>query len=677
MTKFYLFLIAAFAWALVGDQPKAAEPPLGKIAVQNKLGRLRPGAIRAGGWMGRQMKEDATVGWVADRQDQSLSGSWLGPDYGKKPFWQPYLDRKGAPVDGEYQAHWMDCVFRFGWLADLPEFRKLGKQCVDDLLTHLDPTGYIGVVPPEHRFIIDRNDGHYEMWSYGEHLNALLLYYDYTGDNRVLDACRRAADLVCSKYGPHSEGKTPIKGSWYTSVAAALSQLYRITGDRKYLDTADDMLRSFDYTKQILARPSEISGHSAGWPLMLMAMTEVYRCTGAKDLEKAMRLAHELTIRDHLQPFGSPSGQGEVFAGTGPYVNTELCDTFWWVWWWTEFAALTGESKYADFAEKAYFNALPGQRAKDGEAMAYFMAPNQLVATNAAARTYYPTRLEVECCQSNGPRILPIIAENMVLKTDDGGLAVVYYGKSRAETRLRDGVVVRLVQETDYPFDESVLIHVEMEGEPADFPLLLRVPGWCKTPSITINGQTATEPLESGTWARLERKWRDGDKIELRLPMETQVGFWREAAAYVERGPLLYALEVPHEKKSVDRWGAFEALPTKDAVWNYALLLDPRRPAKDIRFVRRGVSDSANAWERSPVALELKAFRVPDWTFKADATAARPGPLLPLLPLKSYQGLVEVSVWGRRSPKQETIRLVPFGFTLLRISYFPWCENTH
>ncbi len=520
-----VFLVVGLLWTAAVVPSQAANPSPGKMAVAGNFSRLPPGALKAGGWMQRQMEEDAAVGWAADRQGQSLCGSWLGPDYGKKPFWQPYIDPKGAPVDGEYQAHWMDCAFCFGWLTGLPEYRRLSKQCVDDLLAHLDGTGYIGVVPPDKRFDMKRYDGHYEMWSYGEHLNALLQYYDYTSDDRVLQACRRAADLVCSKYGPYSKTKAPIEGSWYTSVSTALAQLYRLTGDRKYLDTADHFLRSFDYTKQILANPSEISGHAAGWPLMLMAMIEVYRCTGASDLEQAMRLTHELTVRDHLQPHGAPSGQGEVYAGTGPYVNTELCDAFWWVWWWTEMTALTGESKFADFAERAYLNALPGHRAKDGEVMSYFMAPNQLVASEAAGRTLYPSRLQVECCQSNGPRILPIVTERMVLKTVDGGLAVLYYGTSSAAAQLRDGLKVQLIQQTNYPFDESVRIELKIDGEPAEFPLLLRVPGWCKNPSAKINGQASSEPLCSGTWAKIARKWQTGDQIEIRLPMEARVGF--------------------------------------------------------------------------------------------------------------------------------------------------------
>lgn len=675
MKKPILLLAAGLVWAAVNHQATLAESLPGKAAVAGKYARLPVGAVRAGGWMQRQMEQDAAMGWTADRQAQSLSGSWLGPDYGKKPFWQPYLDQKGAPVDGEYQAHWIDCAVCFGWLAGLPEYRTLTKQCVEQVLGHLDQTGYIGVVAGSDRFNVKRRDGHYEMWSYGEHLNALLRYYDCTGDKRVLEACRRAADLVSSKYGPRGQEKMPAEASWYTSVSAALAQLYRLTGNREYLDTADHLLRRFGYTKQIFANPAEITGHSAGWPITLVAMIEVYRCTGAEDLLKAMRLAHELTVRDHLQPHGAPSGQGEVYARTGPYVNTELCDPFWWAWWWTEMAVLTGEPQFADFAEKAYLNALPGHRAKDGNAMSYFSAPNQLVASNAAARTYYPTRLEVECCQSNGPRLLPIVTQNMVLRTADGGLAVAYYGPSHAEAQLRDGLKIRLAQHTDYPFDETVRIELKIDGGPAAFPLSFRMPGWCQNPSIAINGQAFSEPLRPGTWARIEREWTDGDRIEIRLPMEVRVGFWRGAAAYVERGPLLYALEVPFEKKPVDQWGAFEAFPTKAAVWNYALLLDPDQPARGVKFVRGEVPKGSNVWRHSPVALELNAFRVPDWTFAADATAKRPGPLLPLLPPKSYQGLVEVSTWGQHSPKRETIRLVPFGCTLLRMTYFPWCEK--
>ena len=157
----------------------AAEPPPGKMAVEDVFQRLPPGAILAGGWIERQMVEDSE-GWVRARQGQSLEGDWLGPSYGKRPFWQPYVDHLGTPVEGEYQAHWMDLVFRLGWTAGLDEYKQLGRQCVDDVLAHVGPDGYLGVDKPECRFNNKGVDGNYELWSYGENLNGLLNYYRYT-----------------------------------------------------------------------------------------------------------------------------------------------------------------------------------------------------------------------------------------------------------------------------------------------------------------------------------------------------------------------------------------------------------------------------------------------------------------------------------------------------------------
>jgi DUF1680 family protein len=91
---------------------------------------------------------------------------------------------------------------------------------------------------------------------------------------------------------------------------------------------------------------------------------------------------------------------------------------------------------------------------------AYFMCPNQLIARKAY-RTHYPARLYIECCQSNAPRTLPILVEQMVLATLDDGLAVAFYGSSEAKARLKRGGEEILTQETAYPFEEEILIAVQ------------------------------------------------------------------------------------------------------------------------------------------------------------------------------------------------------------------------
>jgi len=625
------------------------------------------------------MAEDAANGWVAKANQMSLEGYWFakkqlrskrGPLWTylpvaggvKAPFYHPYIEHQGAPVAGEYQAHWIDAVCRLGWVAGLEECRRLAAKCVADVLAAQQPDGYLGVDPPADQFRGTGIDGsQFELWSFGETLNALLCYHRFTGDPRVLEACRKAADLVCSRVGPHSPGKkAPLPGQeWYTSLSNAMVELYRRTGDEKYVDMAgyllDRFLERMDWG-EMLREKKPLRGHAAGWGILYLSMIDVYRATGDARWLRHLEYAHKALVAEHLQPHGAPSGQGERLAGKGPYVNSELCDSFWWVWCWTEMLKLTGDSRYADFAEKAALNALPGHRSKDGQVAAYFVTPNQL---RAARNLNYSARRWVECCHSNGPRTIPILAENMVLATPDGGLALAYYGRLRCEANLKGGVQVTLAEETEYPFRETVEVTLKLKPPKAAFPLLVRIPGWSRDASISINGEKTSAKCKPGAWARLERKWSDGDRLELTFPATIQVGFWEkwaERAAYVERGPLLYALPVKGDKRPFDQWGSFEEYARADSPWNYALRLDAKAPATSVRAKQLPVPAGGHVWEHSPLALEIDAQRVPDWTF--DPATSGPGPKLPEQPLKLAE-------------RVEKIQLLPYGFTTLRMTYLP------
>ena len=137
------------------------------------------------------------------------------------------------------------------------------------------------------------------------------------------------------------------------------------------------------------------------------------------------------------------------------------------------------------------------------------------------------------------------------------------------------------------------------------------------------------------------------------------MGLWEkgaERAAYVERGPLLYALPVKGDKKPFDQWGSFEEYARPDSPWNYALRLDPNAPATSVRVQQLPVPAGGHVWEHSPLALEVDSQRVPDWTF--DPATSGPGPKLPEQPLKLAE-------------RVEKIQLLPYGFTTLRMTYLP------
>ena len=369
-------------------------------------------------------------------------------------------------------------------------------------------------------------------------------------------------------------------------------------------------------------------------------------------------------------------------------MDTELCDTFWWTWCWTELLKATGEAKYADFAEKAALNALPGQRSKDGLVTAYFGTPNQLVALQRQ-RNFYPARLYVECCQSNAPRIVPLMAESAVLATPDGGLALAFYGAGEARCTLPGGDKVILRQESEYPFEESVQVSLHIPDRKATFPLLIRIPGWSQGAAIARNGTKIERDCPAGSWVRLQRQWADGDRLTLTFPAHIEVHFWQrdgQRAAVLRRGPLLYALPVHGDRQALDIWGTFEERAAKNSVWNYALILDTHAPASSVSLKRLATHDrGGHLWENSPVSLEARARRVPAWKFDV------PPPSAGLMGRRARQPEKFENVWPKpeggdtkapraaQLPKEpfavadkvETVQLVPYGFTLLRITYLP------
>lgn len=661
------------------------------------------------GWLRRQIMEDARNGWIArvNKMSQSgimawdANGQFVVPYYPpgclfgewKKsvPFYQPLIDRLGVFGNGEFQAHWLDSILRMGYVAGIREFRELGKKCVEDILKNRDSSGYLGVDQPEVRFTgtyiapFGEPNGMFELSAMGTVLNSLLLYFRFAGDKRVLKACLKAADLICERTAHTS---LPMNGG--PLITNALTDLYRLTGERKYLAKAMAvLLDSFKFICNYDNDPFNkhkfgLKGaHSAFTGTIELALVNLYRATGDAGLLQRAIDINDQVVAYALQPHGAPTGHSESLQAAGADINTELCDTVWWSWFWIEMLELTGEPKYADLAEKAILNALPGSRSKDGSVTAYFMRPNQLFAVRQKGRkisdanplhnqitvwhTLYASRLFIECCQANAPRLMPILAEHMIMKKATGGFAIPFYGPCRAKCTTKTAGEITIRQQTSYPFDERIIITVHIGKGSAEFPLWLRIPGWCRQADIRINGQAAEVAAEPCSWACLKRTWKDGDKVALKLPMEIRVNSGKDSVS-VERGPLLYALPVKGARTQVDQWGSFEERINAGSRWNYALYLDKKCPVSSFKLKKLKVADHAHVWEQPPYGLEAPAVSLPGWLLDRmdagpEALPSIPEPDIPKPPLRCKLPPIKIV-------------LVPFGFTTLRMTCLPVFYHT-
>src|SRR5207249_3468219 len=92
------------------------------------------------------------------------------------------------------------------------------------------------------------------------------------------------------------------------------------------------------------------------------------------------------------------------------------------------------------------------------------------------------------CCQHNVSHGWPYYAEELWLATPDRGLCASLYAASEVTARVGDGASVKISEDTEYPFAETVALKIST-AQPVQFPLYLRVPRWCSGASVRINGQ--------------------------------------------------------------------------------------------------------------------------------------------------------------------------------------------
>ena len=191
---------------------------------------------------------------------------------------------------------------------------------------------------------------------------------------------------------------------------------------------------------------------------------------------------------------------------------------------------ITGNPIWADRCEEIAFNEFPAAMTPDEKALHYITCDNEIQLDhnnkhpdldNSGTMVSYSPYEVYRCCQHNVSHGWPYYAEELWLATPDNGLCASLYAASDVSAKVGDGGAIRLSEETDYPFRDTVKFTIRTSRQ-TRFPLYLRVPRWCELAAVSINGEPAAQakPLD---YIRVERDWRDGDSVTLQLPMKLAV----------------------------------------------------------------------------------------------------------------------------------------------------------
>ena len=360
----------------------------------------------------------------------------------------------------------------------------------------------------------------------------------------------------------------------------------------------------------------------------------------------------------HGQPNGL-FGADEHLAGHDPSQGTELCAVVEEMFSLEELIRIYGDHVLAGKLERIAFNALPGTFSKDMWAHQYDQQANQMQAsvaprdwtTNGPKSNIFGLDPNFGCCTANMHQGWPKFAASLWMGTADNGLAAIAYSPSAVRTII-DGTAVHVIEETKYPFEETVTIRLDPE-KPAAFPVRLRIPGWTTGAVVRVNG-AAQRDVEPGSFFTVRREWRAGDTILLKFPMPIVVSRGYRNSAVITRGPLIYSLAIGEKwKKLVDRGPASDWEVNPSTPWNYALAISRTDPQSSFSLVMKRMGAQPFSPEGTPLALSAHGVRIGEWKM-VDSSA---GPL-PESPVK-------------RGGETEEIMLIPYGAAKLRITEFP------
>lgn len=404
----------------------------------------------------------------------------------------------------------------------------------------------------------------HELYCAGHLFEAAVAHHRATGKRTLLDVATRFADLIDHLFGP--EARYGVPG--HEEIELALVKLYEVTGERRYFDLAKFFLEiRGDAAKREVFGPycqdhvpvrqqSEIVGHAVRAMYLYAGVADVAAYTGDQGFVDAMgRLWKDVVLRKLYITAGIGSRhQGEAFGDPYELPNDtaycETCAAIGLALWSHRMNLMHADAQYADVLERALYNGILAGIGMDGE---HFFYVNPLASGGGHHRQpFYPCA----CCPTNVVRILPSLP-GYVYAQDGQSIYVNLYAGGTGNVSLGDRKV-KIAQKTRYPWDGEITLAVE-PAEPSTFALRLRIPGWCRGATLSVNGERI-EPLaiEKG-YAVVRREWKAGDTVQLSLPMEVQrieahpkVLADRGRVA-IERGPLVYAFEAVDNGGSVRR----------------------------------------------------------------------------------------------------------------------------
>lgn len=439
-----------------------------------------------------------------------------------------------------------------------PELEKKADEWIDKFAAAQQPDGYINtfytLTGLDKRWT---NMDKHEMYCAGHMIEAGVAYYQATGKRKLLDVCIRMTDHMMSQFGPGKRHWVP----GHEEIELALVKLYQTTQEQKYLDFAYWLLEERGHGHGTMGdegkwnpvyyldivpvrQLTDISGHAVRCMYLYCGMADVAALKNDTGYIAAMdRLWDDVVHRNMYITGGIGSSRdNEGFTEDYDLPNLdaycETCASVGMVLWNQRMNQLTGDSKYIDVLERSLYNGALAGISLGGDRF-FYVNPLESKGDHHRQEWY-----GCACCPSQLSRFLPSIGNYIYASSDDALWVNLYIGNT-GQIRIGETDIL-LTQETDYPWDGSVKLTIST-SQPLEKEIRLRIPDWCKTYDLSINGKRINVPKEKGY--AVIKDWKSQDVIALDMDMPVEIvaadphvkeNFDKRA---IQRGPLVYCME--------------------------------------------------------------------------------------------------------------------------------------
>ena len=615
-------------------------------------------------------------GWL--RKYLELQKDGLNGRLGTVSAWLDKNNNQWLSDNGDHGweevPYWLRGYSSLAYILDDEDMKKECQVWFDAVLSNLKDDGFLG--PRNYE------NGNPELWAQMVMLWALQTYYEHSGDRKVLDAMTNYFNW--EQTVPDNQF---LKGLWQEKRGGdnlwSVLWLYNRTGDQSVLPLIDKLHKN---TSNWTLDNDLPNWHGVNVAQGFREPALYYLYTGDEKMLKAAYDNHNIMRERYGQVPGGMYGADEnARAGYfDPRQGAETCAVVEQMASDEIMMTITGDTFWADHCENVAFNTFTAAMTPDMKALRYITSPNMAISDEKLHGPSIDNNLRgmlsmspfsSRCCQHNHGMGWPYYAEHLVMATSDNGLATMLYADNETKALVADGKEIKLTETTHYPFDEAVRLTISTD-DAVKFPLYLRVPAWADNIELKVNGAPQNVESSAGKYVRIDREWKDGDMVELMMPMTLTADVWQQnkGSVSVNYGPLTLSLKIEeiteahdsrdkefvqddsHWQDGVDAslWPCYVLKPGSD--WNYALKVDRQNLpiGFSVRKKEWPADDFPFTIESVPLEFTAVGVKIPSWGY--DATG-----MTDLLPTKYVE----------RSEEETPLTLVPMGVARLRISAFP------